>query len=166
VYDLQRISGEIQEMKLNIIFDVDGTLDDFHGDVTPELCKALAAKGAKLWMLSERDDATETGLIAAKYGLTPIPVLKEENYLRTKTGSLKEFLKKHRSKHIPVYVGDRAEDFMVAWLSKCVYCAPSALSLEIFKEVKYSIGIMCGGETGTKSFFRINLEKARIKAII
>lgn len=154
-------------MTLDIVLDVDGTLDDFHGDVTPKLCKDLAAKGARLWMLSKREEGLlKEQAISSKYGLTPIIVVQGDNYVHTKVGSLKTWMQEVPQKEKVVYVGDRAEDFMIAWFCNCIYCSPSALSLEIFDEVKYSIGIMCGGQNGKKAFFRVNLVKPSLGAIL
>lgn len=139
--------------KLHILFDVDGTLSDFHGDVTPELCRKLHDKGAKLWMLSERDDKSEALDILLRYGLQQIPMTKTgRNYVDIKLESLKTFTRKFPKKTRFVYVGDRAEDLLIALMASVCFCSHSALSEEIFEEAKYNFAVLCGGECGEKGF--------------
>ena len=143
-------------MTLHIVFDVDGTLSTHHGPVTPELCFNLRARNAILWLLSEREDPTEIGLLRATFKpIGELPVYAGDNYISKKRRSLKEFILTHEKP--VVYVGDRAEDFVVALLSGAIYCAPSALSEEIFDDVKAGMAFFCGGKCGKKVMFEGHL---------
>jgi hypothetical protein len=143
--------------RLHIAFDVDGTLFRFHGPVTYDLCLRLQKKGAVLWLLSKRDSADQERMIRSTFGMRAVRFEKGANYIAIKHSGL-NFVRKHMGKKDTlVYVGDRCEDFIVAWMCGAVYCSPEALSEEIFEESKMAMGIMCGGQYGTKIFFRKNL---------
>jgi hypothetical protein len=155
--------AKLYSPKLHIAFDVDGTLCPFHGPVTADLCMRLRKKGAILWLLSKRDNADEERTIQSTFDMRPVKFTKGSNYISIKRGGL-IFIRRHiNEKDTLVYVGDRCEDFIVAWMCSAIYCSPEALSEEIFEESKWAMGIMCGGELGDKQFFRSNLKNICIK---
>jgi phosphoglycolate phosphatase-like HAD superfamily hydrolase len=111
-----------------------------------------------LWLLSKRNDESETPIIVENYGFQHIITpQKTGNYMEIKSDGLAYVKRQVPTNSIVVYVGDRAEDFVVALSSRVIFCSPSALSEEIFRDVKVGFATLCGGECGRKAYFEGHL---------
>lgn len=95
-------------------------------------------------MLSKRENKQEINKILNHFGMRQIKICERKNYISTKTASLKNFLKQIPTEDLVVYVGNRAEDLVIAFLTdwRVRYCSPSALSEEIFEEAPIAKAIL------------------------
>ena len=120
-------------MRLNVILDVDGTLEGYGGPVSEKLCMDLQALGARCWMLSKRPTEKEVREICSKFDLTPIP-MEGKDYFHMKHDAIRLLKMDFPGEHF-VYVGDKLDDACIAWEAKVAFCLPKMLTTKIFEEI-------------------------------